>query len=90
MATEANGMDLKYNDDGLLWDAAFPDNHNILGVLPLDYAQLFAAAPELLAACKLAFSQFQQSPLNADDDWILSPLAQQLKLAIRKATKGTP
>lgn len=80
-------MDLRYNSDGLLWDEAFQDNHNILGVLPLDYAVLFHAAPELLAALttleRYVSTRFEV-PLNEISSAVLDARA-----AIQKAT-GTP
>ena len=75
----------------LCWD--FDGDRNANGDLPWKTAEangrLMVAAPVLLAACRAAYGMFQQSPLNADDDWTASQLAQQLRDAIRQATKGT-
>ena len=52
----------------------------------LEVARLIAAAPELLAACKEAFFQFEHNGEESDSD---KEVLDRLQAAIAKATEGT-
>ena len=83
-AIDPHAMRLRYNEDGLLWDEGLPDNHNVLGTMPLDYAVLFAAAPELLATVENMMSL--ALAYGAPDSHVSLAKA---ALAIAKATGDT-
>lgn len=62
--TDIAKMNLRYNCDGLLWDAAIPSKHNVVAALTVDHARLFAAAPAMIAALQSAIAECPNSAFS--------------------------